>query len=44
MSNTPRAKAAIYIKETAGYPNGENSKESNSTTARRSLSTTTSTS
>ena len=27
MTTTSRAKAAIYVKETAGYPNGENSKE-----------------
>ena len=27
MPTPPRAKAAIYIKETAGYPGGENSKE-----------------
>ena len=27
MTTTPRAKAAIYIKEAAGYPDGENSKE-----------------
>ena len=27
MSTPPRAKAAIYIKEAAGYPNGENFKE-----------------
>ena len=27
MPTTAPARAAIYIKETAGYPNGENSKE-----------------
>ena len=27
MSTHPRAKAAIYIKEAAGYPDGENTKE-----------------
>ena len=27
MPTTPRAKAAVYIKEAAGYPDGENSKE-----------------
>ena len=27
MSTTTRAKAVVYIKEAAGYPNGENSKE-----------------
>ena len=27
MSTITRAKAAIYIKEAAGYPNGENSRE-----------------
>ena len=27
MQNAPASRAAIYIKETAGYPNGENSEE-----------------
>ena len=27
MQNAPTHRAAIYIKETAGYPNGENSRE-----------------
>ena len=27
MQNAPAHRAAIYIKETAGYPNAENSRE-----------------
>ena len=27
MQNAPANRAAIYVKETAGYPNGENSRE-----------------
>ena len=39
MSTRPVGRAAIYVKEAAGYPDGENSK---SATARSSASTTTS--